>query len=220
MNTTRRKFIATSATAAAGISVSRNVLAAPLISKNPSANDTIRMGFIGVGNRGSQLLNWFHENKDVEIAALCDVYAPYRNRNRSEVDKRYIDSGKVHKMKEDFGRSVLRYDDFRELLKQKDIDAVCIATPDHWHAIQAIQAMEAGKDVYVEKPLTITIKEGRALVDAQKRTGQVCAVGLNRRGSSIYQYLEKEVKKDLIGKVTTAKAMRISNMFPNGIGRL
>ena len=88
MNTTRRKFIATSATAAAGISVSRNVLAAPLISKNPSANDTIRMGFIGVGNRGSQLLNWFRENKDVEIAALCDVYAPYKNRNRSEVDKR------------------------------------------------------------------------------------------------------------------------------------
>ena len=220
MNTTRRKFIATSATAAAGISVSHNVLAAPLIAKNPSANDTIRMGFIGVGNRGSQLLNWFRGNKDVEIAALCDVYAPYKNRNRSEVDKRYIDTGKVPKMKEDFGRSVLRYDDFRELLKQKDIDAVCIATPDHWHAIQAIQAMEAGKDVYVEKPLTITIKEGRALVDAQKRTGQVCAVGLNRRGSSIYQHLEKEVKKDLIGKVTTAKAMRISNMFPNGIGKL
>ena len=220
MNTTRRKFIATSATAAAGISVSRNVLAAPLISKNRSANDTIRMGFIGIGNRGSQLLNWFRGNKDVEIAALCDVYAPYKNRNRSEVDKRYIDAGKVPKMKEDFGRNVLRYDDFRELLKQKDIDAVCIATPDHWHTIQAIQAMEAGKDVYVEKPLTITIKEGRALVDAQKRTGQVCAVGLNRRGSSIYQHLEKEVKKDLIGKVTTAKAMRISNMFPNGIGML
>jgi len=106
------------------------------------------------------------------------------------------------------------------MLEQKNIDAVCIATPDHWHAIQAIQAMEAGKDVYVEKPLTITLREGRAMVEAQKRTGRICAVGLNRRGASIYQALSKEVQGGLIGKVSTARAFRISNMYPVGIGRM
>jgi len=217
MKTTRRKFIASSASAAAGISVSTHVLGAPFIAKRRNANDTVRMGFIGVGNRGSQLLTMFRSNEDVEVAALCDVYAPYRERDRSKVAQRYIDSGRIPKMGEDLG-NYKKYEDFRELLDQKDIDAVCIATPDHWHAIQAIQAMDAGKDVYCEKPLTIALNEGRAMVNAQKRTGQVCGVGLNRRGATIYQQLAGDVKNDLIGKVTSARAMRISNMYPDGIG--
>lgn len=219
MKTSRRQFIASSATAAAGLSVSPKIIGAPFIARNRNVNDTIRMGFIGVGNRGSQLLGWFKDNKDVEVAALCDVYAPYMSRDRSKVSSRYLESGKIPKMGEDLGK-YNQYEDFRELLDQKDIDAVCIATPDHWHAVQTIQAFDAGKDVYCEKPLTIVLKEGRAMVDAQKKSGQVCAVGLNRRGSSIYQHLAKEVKNGLIGKVTTARALRISNMYPNGIGKL
>jgi len=220
MTTTRRKFIASSAAAAAGISVSGKLLGAPFIAKRRNVNDTIRMGFIGIGNRGSQLLERFRANEDVEVAALCDVYAPYANRDRSKVDKRFLESGRIPDLNEGFGSEVKRYDDFRKLLEQKDIDAVCIATPDHWHAIQAIQAMEAGKDVYVEKPLTIALNEGRAMVNAQKRTNRVVGVGLNRRGSSIYQYLEREIKNGAIGKVTSARAERISNMYPNGIGKL
>lgn len=217
--TTRRKFIASSATAAAGISLAHNVVGAPFIAKKRNANDTIRMGFIGVGNRGSQLLTLFNDNKDVEIAAVCDIYAPYKERDRSKVAQRYLSSGKVPKMEDKLG-DFKKYDDFRKLLEDKDIDAVCIATPDHWHAIQTIHAMDAGKDVYCEKPLTIALSEGRAMVNAQKRTGQVCGVGLNRRGSTIYQELVKEVQNDLIGKVTSARALRISNMYPNGIGQL
>jgi len=219
MTTTRRKFIASTATAAAGISVSSKILGAPFIAKRRNANDAIRMGFIGVGNRGSQLLALFKDNKDVEIAALCDAYKPYTTRDRSQVTQRYLASGRIPKMGEDLG-NYTQYDDFRKLLEDKDIDAVCIATPDHWHAIQTIQAMDAGKDVYCEKPLTIALNEGRAMVNAQKRTGQVCGVGLNRRGSSIYQELVKELQNDLIGKVTSARALRISNMYPNGIGQL
>lgn len=219
MKSTRRKFLASTAAAAAGISVNSEILAAPFIAKKRNVNNTIRMGFIGAGNRGSQLLTMFRSNKDVEVAAICDVYAPYRERDRSKVAQRYIDTGKIPKLGEDLG-SYTQYEDFRKLLEQKDIDAVCIATPDHWHAIQTIQAMDAGKDVYCEKPLTIALSEGRAMVNAQKRTGQVCGVGLNRRGATIYQQLEKEVKNDLIGKVTSARAMRISNMYPNGIGKL
>lgn len=219
MKTTRRKFIATSAATVAGISVGGKVMGAPFIAKKRNVNDTIRMGFIGVGNRGSQLLTLFNDNKDVEVAAICDVYAPYKERNRSKVSQRYLESGKVPKMGDNLG-NYKQYEDFRKLLEQRDLDAVCIATPDHWHAIQTIQAMDAGLDVYCEKPLTIALNEGRAMVNAQKRTTQVCGVGLNRRGSSIYQELAKEVQNDLIGKVTSARALRISNMYPDGIGRL
>jgi len=215
----RREFIAKSGMATAATTLGVSALSARGLDR-PGANDKIRVGFIGIGNRGSQLLNLFMKNPAVEIAALCDVYEPYTTRDRSTVHQRYLDIGMVPRMGEGFGKEVKRYSDFRKMLEQKDIDAVCIATPDHWHAIQAIQAMEAGKDVYVEKPLTISIKEGRAMVDAQKRTGRVCAVGLNRRGSSIFQALSKEVPAGLIGKVSTARALRISNMFPDGIGRM
>ena len=214
----RREFIAKSGMATAGTTLGVNALSAQRLQKGP--NDKIRMGFIGIGNRGTQLLRLFMKNPNVEIAALCDVYEPYTTRDRSAVHQRYLELGKVPRMGEDFGKKVKRYTDFRKMLEQKDIDAVCIATPDHWHAIQTIQAMEAGKDVYVEKPLTITLQEGRAMVEAQKRTGRVCAVGLNRRGSSIFQALSKEVQGGLIGKVSTARALRISNMFPDGIGRM
>ena len=215
----RREFVHKTGMITAATTVGAHTL--PARSPVPAAASAkIRMGFIGIGNRGSQLLNQFMKNPHVEIAALCDVYEPYILRDRSKVDKRYLDLGMVPRMGEGFGIEVKRYSNFRKMLEQKDIDAVCIATPDHWHAIQAIQAMEAGKDVYVEKPLTITIREGRALVEAQKRTGRVCAVGLNRRGSSIYQRLSKEVPGGIIGKVSTARALRISNMFPDGIGRM
>ena len=112
------------------------------------------MGFIGVGNRGSQLLTLFNDNKDVDVAALCDVYKPYSTRKRSQVEKRYIESGKVPKMKDNLG-DYKQYDDFRRLLEDKDIDAVCIPTPDHWHAIQTIQAMVSGFSQYTSFPASI-----------------------------------------------------------------
>lgn len=217
---TRRDFLAKSAFAAGGISLGLNSLPRTAKSSVLGANDKIRVGFIGVGNRGSQLLSRFMQNEDMEVAALCDVYKPYTTRERTQVDKRYLDIGKVPRMGESFPNQIQTFSDFRQMLDQKDIDAVVIATPDHWHAIQTIQAIEAGKDVYVEKPLTITIKEGRMMVDAQKKSDRVVAVGLNRRGSSVYQDLSQKVQNGLIGKVITAQAFRISNMYPNGIGNL
>ncbi len=216
----RRKFIKQSTLSGAAVAIAPQAFSSILKPSVLHSNDKIRIGFIGLGNRGTQLLHWFMENPDVEVAALCDVYQPYLMRERSTVDQRYLATGKVPNMNENFGNGIRRYSDYRELLDQKDIDAVCIATPDHWHALQTIHALEAGKHVYVEKPLTITIKEGRAMIDAQKKYGKVCAVGLNRRGSSIYQHLAKEVPNGLIGKVTSARAQRISNMYPNGIGLL
>src|SRR5262249_6846808 len=95
---------------------------------------------------------------------------------------------------------------------------VVIATPDHWHAIQMISACEAGKDVYVEKPLSITIHEGRKMVDAARKANRIVQVGLMRRSSTFFPSVVSLVKSDGIGKVTIARSYRASNMFPNGIG--
>ena len=218
-NQSRRAFITKTSIIAGGVSLSPELFSAvPL--KNPlgNKNDKIRMGFIGLGNRGTQLLERFMANEDVEITAFCDAYEPYMDRDYSKVDDRWKAIGMIPKMGEKFDSNVKKYTDFRKLLEDKNVDAVCISTPDHWHALQTIAALEAGKDVYVEKPLTINISEGRAMVNAQKKTDRVVAVGLNRRGSSIYQNLSKELLAGKIGKITVASAMRVSNMAPDGIG--
>lgn len=221
-NNTRREFITKSSAAAAGVSVGLHAFGSRSTSKVFGANDKIKMGFIGIGNRGSQLLNIFMANKDCEIAALCDVYEPYTTRKRKDVDKRFLDNlGKrIPKMGEKFEKQPKIYKDYRDLLADKDIDAVCIATPDHWHALQTIHSIQASKDVYVEKPLTQTIFEGRKMVEVQAASNQVVSVGLNRRGSITYQKLVKEIASGKIGKVSAARAARISNLFPNGIGKM
>jgi predicted dehydrogenase len=221
--TTRRDFIKKSSFAIAGLSLApAGFPVIDLKGRIIGANDKIRMGFIGVGNRGSELMHLFMKNSDCEVAALCDVYAPYTTRNRNQVDPRYLQSrgDKIPKMGETFSKPPLVYKDYRKLLENKDIDAVCIATPDHWHALQTIHAIQAGKDVYVEKPLTQTIYEGRKMVETEASSNRVVAVGLNRRGSVTYQKLAREIPSGKIGKVTVATAFRISNMFPNGIGKM
>jgi predicted dehydrogenase len=217
-NVTRRDFVKKSA-AASGTAIGLAALGMPVVNPVFGASDRIRMGFIGIGNRGSQLLELFMTNSDVDVVALCDVYEPYLLRDRSKVEPRFFkEISQVPKMGEVFGGKVDRYSDFRKLLERKDIDAVCIATPDHWHALQMTMAVDSGKDVYVEKPLTATLFEGRKMVEAAKRTNRIVQVGLNRRGSPIYQKLAKLVKEGKIGKVSVSKAYRVSNMYPNGIG--
>ena len=219
--TTRRDFIKKSATATAGVSLGLRTLSAVTAPPLVQANDKIRMGFIGVGNRGSQLLTRFMANDDVAVVALCDVYEPYTLRDRSKVDKRLLEElgRRIPTMGEKFTGKVDRYNDFRKLLDRQDIDAVCIATPDHWHAIQTITALKAGKDVYVEKPLSITIHEGREMVRVAEKTDRIVQVGLHRRSSPRYKELADLVQGGVIGQVSLARAYRISNMYPDGIGQ-
>ena len=216
-NSTRREFLSRSTTTAAAVSLG---LAGRLQAAS-GANERIRLGFIGVGNRGSQLLHSFRKHDDAQVVALCDVYQPYLARDRDQVDRQLLQAlgSRIPQMGEDLGSDVARYTDFRRLLDRKDIDAVVIATPDHWHAIQAIAAMNAGKDVYVEKPLSKTIYEGRKMVEAGKRTGRIVQVGLHRRSSKLYADVHQLVQDGGIGKVTVARAFRISDMYPDGIGR-
>jgi predicted dehydrogenase len=220
--TTRRDFIAKTGIVATGVSLGASPLTAASYNRVIGSNDKVNMGFIGIGNRGSQLLGSFMKQQDVRVAGFCDIYEPYLLRNRSLVDPRYIKNlgSQIPTLGETFPDKVERYTDFRKLLENKDIDAVAIATPDHWHAIQMIAAVNAGKDVYVEKPLTITIHEGRAMVNAQAATKRVVAVGLNRRGAVVYRKLAADIPKGKLGKITVARAYRINNMFPGGIGKM
>jgi predicted dehydrogenase len=142
------------------------------------------------------------QHKDIEVAAVCDVYRPFLDRARQRV-----------------GGTPAAYVDFREVIERKDIDAVVISTPDHWHAIQTIDACNAAKDVYVEKPLSITIREGRAMVEAARRNRRVVQVGTHRRSSALYGQLAELIEAGKIGKVTVSRAYRLSNMAPTGIGK-
>ncbi len=166
------------------------------------ANERIRLGFIGVANRGGQLMDAFLTHDDIQVVALCDVderaFIKSRPKVKGDVDL-------VH--------------DFRKLLDRKDIDAVAIATPDHWHALQAVSACDAQKDVYVEKPLSVTIHEGRRIVKAARRNKRVVQVGTHRRSSPLYQELAKRTQADRYGKICVSRAYRLSNMYPDGIGK-
>ena len=165
------------------------------------SNDRVRLGFIGLGNRGDQLLDGFAPHKDAEIVALCDVYEPYLQAAQKKV-----------------GNRAKLYHDFRKLLDQKDVDAVVIATPDHWHALQFVAACRAGKDVYVEKPVSLTIAEGRTMVEVARQTKRVTQVGLQRRSSQYIQEAIDLLRNGAIGKVTVAKCYHITNESPLGIG--
>lgn len=219
--TKRRKFLRNSIARGAGLALGLGAATAPVAARQVGANELVRIGCIGVGNRGTQLLQGFLRVNDAKVVALCDVYEPYLQRDYTKVSNRLIEGlgGRVPKMTESLGENVARYRDFRRLLDRKDIDAVVIATPDHWHAIQTINACDAGKDVYVEKPLTITINEGRRIVEAAKRNRRVVQVGLHRRSSRVYRRLPELIQRGEIGKVTLARAYRISNMHPKGIGK-
>lgn len=213
----RRTFLKQSALVAAGA-----ITAAPTILRSRNSANRIRIGLIGIGNRGSQLLDGFIIQPDVDIVALCDVYEPYLQRDYSKIEPEVLKScgtKVLPRMKENLNSTVRRYRDFRQLLEQKDIDAVVVATPDHWHAIQTIQACQAGKDVYVEKPLSITIVEGRKMVEAAQRHSRIVQVGLHRRSSAGYREIGELVRSGKIGTVNLARAYRINNMAPSGIGR-
>ncbi len=166
------------------------------------ANERIRLAFIGVANRGGQLITAFLPHQDAEIVAICDVSA-------STLDK-------VHQRLE--GKPDT-YKDFRKILERSDVDAVVIATPDHWHALQTIQACQAGKDVYVEKPVSLTVVEGRKMVRAARETKRVVQVGTHRRSGKLYADAAKLVQEGTIGKVTVTRSYHRSNMFPTGIGK-
>ncbi|HSW44114.1 MAG TPA: Gfo/Idh/MocA family oxidoreductase [Phycisphaerae bacterium] len=166
-----------------------------------SANEAIRLGIIGLGNRGDQLIDAFKPHKDARIVALCDVYQPY-----------------VEFAREKVGGSPFCADDYRRLLDRKDIDAIVIATPDHWHALQCVDACLADKDVYVEKPLSLVVSEGRRMVQVAQERKRVVQVGIHRRSLPVIAKAAELVRNGAIGKVSVCRTFHLTNEWPHGIG--
>lgn len=167
------------------------------------ANDRVRMGFIGLGNRGDQVHEAFLEHGDSQTVAVCDLRQDY-------MDLAVKKSRATPK----------KYSDYKKLLEDKDVDAVAIATPDHWHALMFIDACRAGKDVYVEKPLSLTVAEGRRMVEVAGQTSRVTQVGIHRRSVKSLQEAAEFVRGGGLGQVTVAKGYHVQNEFPNGIGNV
>jgi predicted dehydrogenase len=166
------------------------------------ANDRITLGYVGVGTMGRGHLGGFLGRGDVQVVAVCDVVSDRRESAQKMVEKRYA----AQQGKGEY-KGCDSLNDFRDLLARKDIDAVVIATPDHWHAIQCIQAARAGKHVYCEKPLTHDIAEGRAIVDEVKKAKVVFQTGSQQRsefGGKFRQAAEC-VRNGRIGKLQTVR---------------
>jgi predicted dehydrogenase len=190
---TRRDFTNTAALAGAATALSAGRVL--------GANERVRLGFIGLGNRGDQVLDAFLAHRDAQVVALCDLWQPY-----------------VDFAARKAGGSPRQFRDYRRLLELRDVDAVVICTPDHWHALQTVHACQAGKDVYVEKPLSLCVAEGRRMVEAARRHNRVTQVGLHRRSSDFVREACDLVRGGGIGKVSAVRAFHIQNEWPRGIG--
>jgi len=155
------------------------------------ANDRIVMAGIGMGGQGRGDLGGFLEFKDVHVAAVCDVVPAHRGMAKAMVDQRYGN------------QDCKDYGAYRDVLARDDIDAVLVATPDHWHAIIATEAMKSGKDVYCEKPECLTIRQGRKMVDVARRYGRVLSGGSQRVWGD-YNWYHRMVRGGAIGDVREA----------------
>ena len=183
----RRSFVKATAATVAAISISRAV----------GANERVNVGLIGFGLIGRFHLAALKEQPDVNIAAVCDVHR-----------------GRIGAAAEMAGNNPARYNDFRKLLEDKNVDAVYVATPDHWHALMTMMACAAGKDVYVEKPLTLFVREGRWMVEVARRTKRVVQVGTQNRSGPPFQRARELVREGRLGRIVSASNNNSRNVSP------
>jgi predicted dehydrogenase len=160
-----------------------------------SPNDCITVGFIGTGKQSKHLIEAFLQHKRCRVLAVCDVDTTRRTAARERVTEYYKNHPELS------APECKDYNDFREVIARKDIDAVCIATPDHWHAIPTIAALESGKDVYCEKPLTHNIHEAVAVMDAVKANKRVLQTGSMQRSMEEFRVACELVRNGAIGKI-------------------
>lgn len=184
-----RRSLLAATTAAAASSL------APRISV--AANDKINVGFIGYGLIGKRHVLDFRDQPDVNIVAMAECH-----------------QGRLDEAKNLIGNNVRGYSDFRKLLADKEIDAVVISTPDHWHALMTILACAAGKDVYVEKPLTLFPAEGQWMIDVAKKHNRVVQVGTQQRSGLHYRRAKELIENGHIGKVVSVRAQANRNIMP------
>lgn len=188
----RRQFLKTTSLGLAPLILPSHVWAV-----DSAPGSRITMGFIGMGIQARGLLGGFLDQKGVQVLAVCDVDTTRRNAAKERVTKHYADN------KTDGWKGCEAYNDYRELLARKDIDAVCIATPDHWHAIITVAALKAGKDVYCEKPLTHNVQEALTVIGTVKATGRVLQTGSMQRSGGEFRVASELVQNGIIGKISS-----------------
>ena len=189
----RRNFLKSAATAAFTTSIfTGNV---------KGANDRVAAAFIGVGRMGQYNMNAAGKQDNLEIATVCDVYKPH-------LDTAFdMTKGRAKRVK-----------DFREVLADKSIDVVCIATPDHWHAYMTVEGCKAGKDIYVEKPICVTVEEGAKMVQAARKYNRVVQAGTMQRSGVHFQKAAQIVKSGEIGEVAFVRTWNYGLEPKAGIG--
>jgi predicted dehydrogenase len=187
MSSTRRGFLGT--------------VTAASYEKIQGANDRVQVGFIGYGLIGAKHVADFKNHRDVDLAAMCEVYQPRLEQGLAAC-----------------GPKARGYRDFRKLLEDRDVLAVVVSTPDHWHALQTILACAAGKDVYVEKPMTLFVREGRWMIAAARRYRRVVQVGTQQRSGPHYRSARDLLRRGHIGKVHSIRMSAFRNVMP-GFGR-
>jgi len=160
------------------------------------ANERVNLGLVGAGERGRHVMGLFQKTDQVNVTAVCDVYAEMIDRAKS------------------MAPGARSFGDHRKLLESKEIDAVLVGTPDHWHSVCTIDALNAGKDIYVEKPLTLTIEEGPQIVKAARVNERVCQVGLQQRSGAHYiEAKQKYFDSKAIGAVTLVRTFWHGNTY-------
>ncbi len=182
----RRSFIAAGAAAASVVAVSRTEAA--------SKNDTIRAAVLGVNGRGKTHIAAFEKQAGAEVALLCDPDEKVLGRRAEEFEKKY-------------GRKVATETDMRKVFDRQDIDVVSVATPNHWHSLAAIWACQAGKDVYVEKPGSHNLFEGRRMIQAAEKYGRIVQHGVQLRSSPALREAVDHLRNGLLGKVYMARGL-------------
>jgi len=169
------------------------------------ANDRIATGHIGIGAMGSSNLNFALKLPDVEPVAVCDVYQP-------ALEKAVATASKA-------GKTVKAVKDFREILADKSIDAVCISTPDHWHAYMTVEACKQGKDVFVEKPASVHVEEGQRMVEAARKYQRVVQAGTMQRSGGYFKKAAEIIQSGLIGEVTFCHTWQAGAVKKQGWGK-
>lgn len=220
----RRKFLKRAASTAVGaIGFPYLVPSSALgLAGNVLPSNRITLGWIGTGNQGFQDMKGFIQNDDVRIVAVCDVnIASYGYKTASqylgrEPARKFVNDYYANKTRSGRYQGCDAYNDFREVIARDDIDAVLIVTPDHWHAIPTIMAAKAGKDIYCEKPLSLTIAEGRAMVTAVRKYGVVFQTGTHHR--SVDQHLRFVCELVRNGRIGKLKRI-VTVLRPHGLRR-
>ncbi|WP_290792263.1 Gfo/Idh/MocA family protein [Flavihumibacter sp. UBA7668] len=197
----RRRFLRQSALAGAGV-----LLAPSFLKAGSAANSTVVIGVVGTNSRGFYLAKLFAAIEGVTVGYICDVDEQVLNKTLAEIEKQT-------------GKRPKGYRDVRKMLEEKDLDAICIATPDHWHAPATLMAVQAGKHVYVEKPCSHNPAEGEILVAAQAKYGKLIQMGNQRRSFPKVMLAMEELKNNAIGRVYFAKGWYAANRKSIGKGK-